>query len=254
MGTAVGFALGSGSAREIFGIFMGLGLGMVIPYLSIALFPDVAIFLPKPGKWMLRLRFLLGVALALTAAWLLWVLSAQIIWYYALTVAACMMGVVAMLGIYTAGVAQKTAVFALAGFVAIAVALSLGGAPPPNPESKIDKLWQPFDQTAIPIQVSSGRTVFVDITADWCLTCKANKRFVLSDDDITERIFHSDVIAMRGDWTNPDAEITSFLHKYRRFGIPFNIVYGPGAPQGITLPEILSHDAVIEALNKASNH
>lgn len=256
MGTAVGFALASGTSQQIFAIFLALGFGMIIPYFSIAIFPEVAIFLPKPGAWMVKLRFVLGLALAATAGWLLWVLSAHLMPVYAVTVCICMIGIAALLGIRNAGLAPKIVKFGLIGLSVIAISLALGGAPPPDPEGKIasNKLWQPFDQTSIPIQVAAGHTVFVDITADWCLTCKANKKFVLSTEEVSQRIFNSDVIAMQGDWTTPDEQITNFLHKYRRYGIPFNIVYGPGAPQGITLPEILTKEVVINALDKASTH
>ena len=254
MGTAIGFALASGTSQQILAIFMALGFGMVIPYFSIAIFPDVAIFLPKPGAWMLRLRFVLGVALALTAAWLMWVLSAQLMPIYAITIAVCMVGIISLLGIYSAGYAPLLSKIGIIGFVAIAITLTMGGAPPADPDGKLEakQLWQKFEQTSIPIQVAAGKTVFVDITADWCLTCKANKKFVLSNKDISQRILHSDVVPMQGDWTTPDDQITNFLHKYKRYGIPFNVVFGPGAPNGITLPEILTHDIVMEALDKAS--
>jgi suppressor for copper-sensitivity B len=252
LGTAVGFALASGTSKEIVAIFLALGFGMTLPYLAIAMIPELATFLPKPGAWMKRLRIALGIALALTAIWLLWILAAQIMLRYALTVAACMLGIVALLGIPAAGRAKKIVTAGLLAFSIIAVSLALGGAPPPGDAvASADKLWQRFDEPSIAIQVASGRTVFVDITADWCLTCKANKKFVLSDEDIGQRLFHGNIVAMQGDWTNPDPDITNFLHKFRRYGIPFNVVYGPGAPQGITLPELLTHDSVMEALNKA---
>ena len=253
MGTAVGFALASGSTTQIFAIFIALGFGMIIPYFSIAIFPEVAIFLPKPGKWMLRLQYVLGVALALTAAWLLWILSAQLMTVYAITVGVCMVGIVALLGLHIKGFKRGIVQLGLLGFVGIAVTLSWGGAPPPGTvNGKPAEAWQVFDETSIPIQVAAGHTVFVDITADWCLTCKANKRFVLSKDEVSNRLFHSDVVPMQGDWTTPNEQISNFLRKYRRGGIPFDVVYGPGAPQGITLPEILSSEDVINALDKAS--
>jgi len=100
--------------------------------------------------------------------------------------------------------------------------------------------------------IDEGRTVFLDVTANWCLTCKANKRFVLSSDEIARRLFHSDVVAMQANWTNPDPAVSDLLHKYGRYGIPFNIVFGPRAPQGIVLPELLTGSAVLKALDEAS--
>ena len=114
-----------------------------------------------------------------------------------------------------------------------------------------DSLWVPFDETQIAADIADGKTVFVDVTADWCLTCKANKRFILTQPDIEQRLFHSAVVPMQADWTNPDPVIATYLHKYGRYGIPFNVVYGPGAPAGIMLPELLSNADVNAALDKA---
>ena len=93
--------------------------------------------------------------------------------------------------------------------------------------------------------------MFVDVTADWCLTCQANKRFVLSKDAIAKRL-NAASVPMQADWTRPNPEIGAYLASYGRYGIPFNIVYGPGAPGGIVLPELLTQDEVSSALDKAS--
>ncbi len=91
----------------------------------------------------------------------------------------------------------------------------------------------------------------MDVTAEWCITCKANKSLVLSDSSIVERLKEKNVIAMQADWTLPDDRIAAYLARYERYGIPFNAVYGPGAPRGVTLPEILSKSGVLAALEEA---
>ena len=91
----------------------------------------------------------------------------------------------------------------------------------------------------------------MDVTAEWCITCKANKSLVLSDSSIVERLKEKNVIAMQADWTLPDDRIAACLARYERYGIPFNAVYGPGAPRGVTLPEILSKSGVLAALEEA---
>ncbi|MFP5517698.1 MAG: thioredoxin family protein, partial [Alphaproteobacteria bacterium] len=106
--------------------------------------------------------------------------------------------------------------------------------------------------SAIRDHVAAGRTVFVDVTADWCITCQANKKLVLNRDEVAKRMEDPSLVAMRADWTRPDAAIAKFLADHGRYGIPFNIVYGPGAPDGIALPELLSDGAVLEALSKAA--
>ena len=112
--------------------------------------------------------------------------------------------------------------------------------------------WQAFVPQDIARHVSEGHTVFVDVTADWCLTCKANKTLVLDRDSVADRLSDETVIAMQADWTRPDDEIARFLERHGRYGIPFNIVFGPEAPSGISLPEILTQTLVLDAFDRAS--
>jgi suppressor for copper-sensitivity B len=101
--------------------------------------------------------------------------------------------------------------------------------------------------------VAEGHVVFVDVTADWCITCQVNKRLVLDTGAVTARLDAPEVVRMRGDWTLPDPAISAFLAGFGRYGIPFNAVYGPGAPEGLPLPELLTRDAVLTALGRAAD-
>ncbi|MGH6891188.1 MAG: protein-disulfide reductase DsbD family protein [Dongiaceae bacterium] len=112
--------------------------------------------------------------------------------------------------------------------------------------------WVAFDESAIADHVAKNQVVFVDVIADWCLTCQVNKKLVIDRAPVAERLRQGDVIAMKADWTNPDQKIADFLGRHGRYGIPFNIVYGPGAPSGIVLPELLTDDAVLTALDQAA--
>jgi suppressor for copper-sensitivity B len=112
--------------------------------------------------------------------------------------------------------------------------------------------WVPFSRSDIPKHVSLGHRVFVDVTADWCLTCKANKVLVLSRDPVAGALTAPDIIAMQADWTRPDPEIQRFLESNDRFGIPFNIIYGPASPEGIVLSEVLTQESIINALTQAA--
>jgi suppressor for copper-sensitivity B len=114
--------------------------------------------------------------------------------------------------------------------------------------------WQAFDQGKISDLVASGKTVFVDVTADWCLTCKANKSLVLARAPVSTGLNGADVVPMVADWTRPDPAISGYLAKFGRYGIPLNVVYGPKARDGIVLPELLTSDAVIAALRQAQGH
>ncbi len=93
--------------------------------------------------------------------------------------------------------------------------------------------------------------MFVDVTAQWCLTCQANKRLVLDQAAVRESLGAPGIVAMAADWTRPDPIIAAYLKSYGRYGIPFNAVYGPSAPQGIPLSELLTPGDVLSALNRA---
>ena len=255
LGTAVGFALARG-ALEILAIFAVLGLGLAAPYLLIAALPALATRLPRPGPWMAVLRRILGLALVATAAWLLSVLGAQLGAGAALMVGALLAALILVfwLGARRPEGARQSAIAtpALAGILALAaIALPAGLARDAAPP-RADALWRPFDQAEIAARVAAGETVFVDVTADWCLTCQVNKTVVLDRAPVGERLSGEGVVAMRADWTLPSEEISDYLARFGRYGIPFNAVYGPGAPEGIALPELLSDEAVLSALDRAA--
>ena len=111
--------------------------------------------------------------------------------------------------------------------------------------------WQAWDPAAIPGLVAQGKLVFVDVTADWCITCQVNKRLVLDDRAVAARLAGPETVAMLADWTRPSDAIAQYLASFGRYGIPFNAVYGRAAPQGIALPELLSTSGVLDALDRA---
>lgn len=255
LGTAVGFALARG-AGEIFLIFAVLGLGLALPYLLVATAPGLAAHLPRPGAWMVTVRRILGIALLATTLWLLSVLAAQ-----TGTLAAIVTGVVLLAISFTLwfrrdgyGMRQRVSL-GMAGLLAVsAFAVPASLAIPKDTASSpaaVDH-WQSFDEGRIPSLVAEGKVVFVDVTADWCITCQANKRLVLDRAAVAERLASDNVVAMRGDWTSPSDEIMRYLESFGRYGIPFNAVYGPGTPDGIALPELLTVNTVTDALNRAA--
>jgi suppressor for copper-sensitivity B len=134
-----------------------------------------------------------------------------------------------------------------------------GQLSPPAPESPSAPAvqWQPFTPApttppqAVAAALAEGKVVFVDVTADWCITCKVNKAAVLDREPVVSALQAPTVVALRADWTNPSDPIAAYLASFGRYGIPFNVVYGPSAPQGIALSELLTRDAVLDALKQA---
>lgn len=250
LGTAIGFALGTGP-NEIAAIFTALGLGMGAPYLLVALHPGLATALPRPGLWMIRLKQILGIVLALTALWFLFVLGVEIAPENAFLTAGILLGLLAVFVLNRKGTHPKFFKRALPIFLLLPFFLAL--APPLTaPTSTQDKEWQSFDKERLEREVLDGKTVFVDVTADWCLNCKVNKKYALSNEEVHAALFETQgTIAMQADWTKPNPAIATFMKKNGRYGIPFNAIYGPGAPEGIVLPELLTPAVILNALNKA---
>lgn len=255
LGTAVGFALTRGTT-EILAVFAALGVGLALPYLMVAAAPGVARLLPRPGPWMIALRRMLGVVLIATVVWLLSVLHVQTGWSLTLTLAAALAAV--LLGLWIRQEAAGRGVLrAMAGYAAIAgacvaVALPVVMAHTPVALDVPSRAWQSFDRVRIFNAVAQGEVVLVDVTADWCLTCQVNKALVLERGEVQARIEAGEVLALRADWTRPNRAIADYLASFGRYGIPFNVVYGPAAPTGIPLPELLTAEDVLAALDRAA--
>ena len=112
-------------------------------------------------------------------------------------------------------------------------------------------VWQPLSEQAIQDALTQHKRVFIDVTAEWCITCKVNKYNVLQREEIQDALQQPDVVALRGDWTLPADDITDFLKKRGQVAVPFNQIYGPGLPQGQSLPTLLTRDAVLQTLRDA---
>jgi suppressor for copper-sensitivity B len=259
VGTAIGFALARGPT-DIALVFGALGLGMAAPFLAIAALPGLVAYLPRPGRWMIWLERILGVALIGTAAWLLSLLALE-----AGTELALLTGV--LLALLSAALAwrhhRSTSGLAKRPLGVVAVGLAALAVLVPALRSEAISMkqigsnaeagqWQPFDKAALHRSVAAGKTVLVDVTAAWCLTCKANELAVFDRSPVADRLHDPRVVAMRADWTRADPVITAYLQSFGRYGVPLDVVYGPGAPQGIPLPELLSSRVVIDAFTRAA--
>jgi suppressor for copper-sensitivity B len=241
-------------------VFGALGLGMATPFLVIAAFPRFIAYLPRPGRWMIWLERMLGIALISTAGWLLSVLAREVGIEPALVTGGLLVLLLAVLALRqrrSTDDATRRSLGAVAiGLAAVAVLVpSLHGEALPMKAVGLQAAagqWQPFDEAAVHRIVPTGKTVLVDVTAAWCLTCKANELAVLDRPPVAERLRDPRVVAMRADWTRPDPVITAYLQSFGRYGVPLNVVYGPGAPQGILLPELLTSGAVMDAFARAT--
>jgi suppressor for copper-sensitivity B len=256
VGTALSFALAR-DTTEIFAVFLFLGIGFGFPYFLVASLPNRFIFLPKPGKWMVWFQSVLGIILAVTAVWIGWILSFHLpLWILCVSVLFTLLALSLFWIKHHKKPELKAWVFAAPLFL-FAWALSWSDELSHNPAETYAQsaptleLWKPFQPEVIDTLVKQGKIVFVDVTAQWCVTCAVNKSLVLSDSQIASLLTDHNVVAMRADWTKQDPLITEFLQRYNRYGIPFNIIFGPSQPKGIPLPEILSVEIVQDGFNKA---
>lgn len=251
LGTAVAFALGA-SSWQLFAVFTALGLGMALPWLLIALFPSIALLMPKPGKWMGTIKLVFGLLILATCLWLVSLLSSFIGLLYSMLVAVFILVIFAVLVLKKHGKRLFFITFGVFMIVA-AIALITGSLTAKHWANPLqdDIAWVPLNAQRIEEEVNKGNVVFVDVTAKWCVTCKANKIGVLLQDPVYSALQEDGVMAMSGDWTVRSESVTAYLQSFGRYGVPFNIVYGPAAPNGIELSTILNSEDVLNAIEQA---
>ncbi len=250
MGTALGFAVTQPAAIAL-GIFAALGAGMAAPMVLLSYSTGLRRVMPKPGPWMETLKQLLAFPLYATAIWLLWVAGRQT---GVNTMAVALMGALLIgLGLWLwrfRGWRRGLALACILGAVSIAGWRGLD-VTANNPISGDKVAWSEQDLKALR---AAGRPVFVDVTADWCISCIANEQAVLLTDEISAAFKDSGITYMVADWTNYDADIAAFLQQHGRNGIPFYILYSadPSRPPRI-LPQILTRSMVLEAIAEAGD-
>ena len=262
MSGALGFAVVQ-PAPVALSVFAVLGVGMALPYVALSFRPALVERLPRPGPWMETLKQALAFPLFATAAWLVWVFAQQV---GADGVGLLLLALVLVgLGAWAWGrwprvetragrrAARGLGLLAAGGAVAL-VALASGleptGAAPPRSEGAAG--WEPFDADAVQALVDDGRPVFVDVTAAWCLTCQVNKKTALGTEDVRQAFARGGVTAVRADWTSRDPEITAFLDRFGRSGVPLYVYFPGGAAEPVLLPEVLTPGVVLDVLEPAT--
>ncbi len=259
LGTAVGFAFAAGPAM-VLAVFTALGLGLALPFCVLVLVPGLAKRLPKPGAWMERFKQVLGFALLGTTVWLVWVMGGLAGVDGMARLLAFLVAVA--LGTWLYGQAQaqeggrKWATVAVAGLVLVAsglMTLRFEDAGPSARPSTVVAQAQPWDAAAVDAALAAGQPVFIDFTADWCLTCKFNERTVLAREEVRTAFAENQVAFFVADWTRRDARITAKLAEHGRAGVPMYLVLSPGAPdKPEVLPELLTADLVVDAVKRAA--
>jgi len=233
-------------------VFLFLGLGLALPFLLIGFVPALARRLPKPGPWMETLKHVLAFPMYAAALWLLWVLGKQRgVDGMALALGGLLLLTAGLWLFETSRWRSKRGASLLGVLLALAALGPVWGVTQLQPPARaaqaasdnvVDYSPQMLDRLR-----ADNRVVFVNMTADWCVSCKANERAVLSRPEFKELLKRTNAVYMRGDYTNVDPQITAFLDEHKAVGVPLYVVYGPGAPPTV-LPTLLTQALVEEAL------
>ncbi|REL36206.1 protein-disulfide reductase DsbD family protein [Thalassotalea euphylliae] len=254
MATALGVAMVSPPVHTAL-IFTALALGFALPMTLLTLSPRFVALLPKPGAWMETFKQFLAFPMLATVVWLLWVFLGQTnslgqLWLLSglLLFALCL-----WLASKMAGKASYTSVV-IALFIASYTSyqgselVSTQSAEATN--NKYEQIAQPFSEQKLATLRNTSQVVVVNMTADWCITCKVNEQVAFTDSDLQQTLAQESVHYLVGDWTNKNSEILAYLTRYQRSGVPLYVVYAGGG-KGQVLPQILTPNIVITAIQQA---
>ncbi|MDO4708735.1 MAG: protein-disulfide reductase DsbD [Pseudomonadota bacterium] len=260
MGAALAYAFIAPAAIAML-VFLMLGLGLALPFLLIGFIPALARFLPKPGAWMETLKQLLAFPMYVTAAWLVWVLvqqrGADAFGLWALAAIALTLALWAWTRARSLGQRWLLAL-ALPALVASLWAMhGIQRLPMPRSEAAGNSAATSARVSYSPERLESlrreGRAVFVNITADWCVTCKANERAVFARETFQKTLAETGVVYMVGDHTDVDPQISAFLREHGAVGLPLYVVYPASGTAPQILPVVMTPDIARQALLDAAS-
>ncbi len=254
---ALGAALAL-SAFESLLVFTAIAVGLSTPYLLLSIFPQAIKMLPRPGAWMETFKQFMAFPLYGTVGWLLWVLAGQtrdddnalLLIAFGFVLVAMAMWVYGRFG-QAHGKYARQMFGRAAGAALLLAGLWLGwpkDAAAAAAAGQYQVAWKKWSPEAVAAAQAAGRYVYVDFTARWCATCQTNKAAVFHSDAVLAALAKKNVVLLRGDWTNRDPLITAELGRWHRSAVPFNLVYAPGRPDPMVLPELLSPGIVLAAV------
>ena len=258
MGTALAYAF-TGPAIGGLLVFLMLGMGLALPFLLIGFVPGFARLLPRPGAWMETLKQLLAFPLYATAAWLVWVLAKQRgadavgLWLAAAILLALAAWAWARAHNGRRATWQAIAVLALLAIAAPLVRLQALPKPQATGAATHAGIAQvAFSEQALADLRAQGRVVFVNMTADWCVSCKANEKAVFARAGFRDALTAANAVYMVGDYTDVDPAITAYLQRHNAVGVPLYVVYPRGGGEGELLPVLLAPGVAEAALARAA--
>ncbi len=259
MGTAMGYAVTQPTLISM-SVFAALGFGLALPYLVLSYVPALRKVLPRPGAWMDKFKQFLAFPIFASSIWLVWVLSEQSGSYGVLLVLLGMLAIAFCVWLShfrnegTARFIVRT-LFILALFLPF---LSLSYIKSTEQiVASMDKSYmfgESFSEEKLSAFLKGDEPLFVEMTAAWCITCKLNHALAINSNSTKKLFAEKNIRYLIGDWTNYDDEITKYLDKFGRNGVPLYVYYGPRnkatgkRPDPIVLPQVLSPSSVQEVV------
>lgn len=260
MGAAVAVAATAPPTTTLL-IFLVMGLGLAAPYGILAIIPQAAALLPRPGRWMLILRQALAFPMYGAAVWLVWVV-AQERGTDGLLIAlsgALLIGFALWL-LQTARDSEGRgsvfgrvgAILAAIGAVSLLINAETTAHPLPTTATAADNQMA-YSASRLAALRAEGRPAFIDMTAAWCVTCLVNERVALSSAAVQSAFAKHKITYLKGDWTRADPEITRFLREHNRDGVPLYVYYPPKGQPPVILPQILTASTVLDEINRSGS-
>jgi thiol:disulfide interchange protein len=247
-----------------FAVFTAIAIGLSLPYLLLSAFPSMVKRLPRPGPWMESFKQSMSFLLFATVAFLLWVLAGQLTdeggyspssflkVLLSLVVIALALWIFGRWGAYHKPAKTKiTATTAAVLLIAASFWMGLRATQAPSLNDPAIS-WQKWEPGLAEELARDGKLVYLDFTARWCVTCQTNKAAVFSSETVRDRFLSGEAIALKADWTQQDPQISEELAKFGRSAVPFNLVYGPSLERPLVLPELLTPQIVLDAMDHAS--
>lgn len=244
MAAALGVAMVSDASVTLI-IFASLGIGFALPMTLLFAIPRMRNLLPKPGIWMENFRQFLAFPIFATVVWLVWIYLQQTdafsqLWLLSGLLFFCML-------IWLSSKAKKRISFVLNSIAILSIAII---AVPTIEKKNLNQHRQAFNLARLQELRDANQIVLVNMTADWCITCKVNEHVAFSSDKFEQAIKAKNVHYMVGDWTNKNDEILKYLNRFQRSGVPLYVVYA-GNINSTVLPQILTTDIVVSAIELA---
>jgi thiol:disulfide interchange protein len=264
MAAALGYALAQ-PALQLISIFLSLGLGLALPYLLLSCWPSLQRWLPRPGAWMERAKQCLAFPMYAAAIWLVWVLVQQAGADAVILALGGMLLLALAAWIYNAtrnlsDQGRWAGNFSVLLLVATALGVGVSQvnqsgnslvASDTAAASTKNVNWEAYSDARLQSLLADGKPVFLNFTASWCISCLVNERVALGTDKVRQAFAQQGITYLKGDWTNKDPEITAFLKKFNRSGVPLYVFYPAGqAQQPKELPQILTPDIVVAAVSE----